>query len=325
MANIDQIPQQKSNRSSREMKVAIAAVFVFLVLVFISIFFFISNRQQEEQDSINDHIGFHEAAAIEAVAASEENIHIEVGDEPGEEALEYHQDNINDDVIDDIINDHNNETIADQDFIYGPEPMEITGVAYLTFDDGPSREITPGILDLLYEERIKATFFVLPRIDVDDIFMRIIDEGHEIENHSYSHNFRRLYSNGIEAFKNDIQRAHDHIYENFGYKATAFRFPGGSMSWRRDVINQRIEELEVMGYTHFDWHIDSGDAYAAQADKSAQALADNVINEMNGRDHVIILLHDFKWRQSTLEALPIIINGLREQGYVFDVISNYPG
>ena len=155
--------------------------------------------------------------------------------------------------------------------------------------------------------------------------MRIIDEGHQIGNHSYSHNFRRLYSSGIDSFKNDLIRAHEHLIENYGYTSNIYRFPGGSMSWRNDTIKARIELLDEHGYTFYDWHIDSGDANSAYADKGSQALAGNVLNNTNDRDHVIILLHDFRWRQSTLEALPIIIDGLRDQGYKFDIISNYPG
>jgi len=324
MANTENVTQQKSNKSSREVKIAVVALFVFAILLSISFFIFFNNRHQEEPDSINNN-EYNESLNAQS---EEPDNHVENTDEePDENIHEDHQEDLNDDFISDIdINkDQHDETLTEQFIMYGPEPQEITGVAYLTFDDGPSREITPGILDILSEERIKATFFVLPRDEVDDIFMRIIDEGHEIGNHSYSHNFRRLYNTGIDAFKNDIQRAHDHLHDNFGYTATAFRFPGGSMSWRRDAINQRIVALEEMGYIYFDWHIDSGDAYAAQIDKSAQALADNVINEMNSREHVIILLHDFRWRQSTLDALPIIISGLREQGYIFDIISNYPG
>jgi len=206
-----------------------------------------------------------------------------------------------------------------------PEPeVEYIGVAYLTFDDGPSREVTPGILDLLLEEDIRATFFVLPREGFDDLFNRMINEGHEIGNHSFSHNYGRLYRQSIDAFTNDITRASEFITDNFGYTMTSFRFPGGSMTWNRDVRNARIAVVEELGYTFFDWHIDSGDANTAEANKGAGALAANVLNNTGGREHVIILMHDFKWRASTLEALPTIINGLREQGYRFDIMQNYP-
>ena len=197
-------------------------------------------------------------------------------------------------------------------------------VAYLTFDDGPARSITPLILDILKEEGIKATFFILPREGFDNIFRRMINEGHEIGNHSYSHNYNALYKRGIDTFKNDILKAKDFMEENFGYTMTSFRFPGGIGSCGPGRRPERIEFIEELGYVWFDWDIDSGDAYGEQLDKSARALTANVLNGTGGKEHVVILMHDHRWRETTLEALPYIINGLREQGYRFDILRNHP-
>lgn len=208
------------------------------------------------------------------------------------------------------------------------EPLEpavpIIGTAYLTFDDGPSRTLTPGILDILKEEGIVATFFVLPREGANDIFQRILDEGHEIGNHSYSHNYEQLYRGRVSAFREDVLKARRFIEEHFGYSSTSFRFPGGSMTWNRDVRNPRIDTLKELGYRYFDWHIDSGDAHPEQRDKGVEAITENVLSSTGGREHVIILLHDFYGRETTLEALPAIITGLKQQGYVFDIIRNMP-
>jgi len=198
-------------------------------------------------------------------------------------------------------------------------------VAYLTFDDGPSREITPGILDILAEEGINATFFVLPREGVDDIYRRIINEGHEIGNHSFSHNYTTLYRNNSNAFKEDILKASEFISSNFNYSMTTFRFPGGSMSWNSNEIDIRVGIIEELGYDYFDWHIDSGDAHPQQADKSSQALTSIVLSNTNNIEHVIILMHDSGNKDTSLEALPSIIQGLREQGYSFGILKNYPG
>jgi len=205
-----------------------------------------------------------------------------------------------------------------------PEEPDYFGVAYLTFDDGPSRAVTTGILDLLAEEEIPATFFIMLREDVDDIYQRILDEGHEIANHSSSHNYNRLYSRGLDVFRDDILNAHNFILDNYGYTMTTFRFPGGSMSWRRDTVRERIEVLDELGYTHFDWHIDSGDARPNDVDTSAETLTKNVLGNTNDIEHLIILMHDYRWRQSTLEALPAIIEGLRDIGYTFDIMRNFP-
>lgn len=202
-----------------------------------------------------------------------------------------------------------------------PEPDK---VAYITIDDGPSRAITPGILDILKQEGIKATFFVLPHSDVDDIYMRIIDEGHELGNHSYSHVYKKLYdSKDIELFREDVLLARAFIMDNFGYLTTAFRFPGGAMSRSSSIITPRREILTELGYRDFDWNVELGDANSKQADKSAEALTRNVLDNTRNREQLIVLMHDTSNKTTTLEALPFIIEGLREQGYAFDILQNY--
>jgi len=285
---------------------AIAGIAVLAILVAVTIYF-VAQSGHDEQDNV--------LANVEKIPIVNESEASEA-DETDSNYMgttEYPWDSGDEDDMSDEDSEEPEE----------PEPLP-TKVAYLTFDDGPARSITPGVLDVLAEEGIVATFFILPRDEVDDIFMRIIDEGHEIANHSYSHNYNRLYSGGIEAFTNDILRAHDFILDNFGYTMSIFRFPGGSMSWRADTVAARIEVLEELGYRHFDWHVDSGDA-SGDPDKSAPALTRRVLTGTNDIDHVIILMHDHRWRESTLEALPDIIRGLREQGYSFDIMRNFPG
>jgi len=220
--------------------------------------------------------------------------------------------------------DEDSEADPEEEAVVPPEP-EFTKIAYLTIDDGPSRAITPGILDLLKAEGITATFFVLPQRDVNDLYERMIEEGHEIGNHSYSHNYSRLYqSDNLDAFGADVTKAHDWVLEEFGYEMTSFRFPGGSMGRGASVIAQRRAFLDEIGYRYFNWHIDSGDARADIPDKRASTLTGNVLRNTRDRDHLIILFHDTWDKRSTLEALPAVIAGLREQGYAFDILKNYP-
>ena len=196
-------------------------------------------------------------------------------------------------------------------------------IAYITIDDGPTRAITPGMLDVLEHYGVKATFFVLPHNGVEDLYRRIIDEGHEIGNHSYSHVYARLYNSGdLDAFREDVIRARDFMLENFDYLTTTFRFPGGMMGRSSGIVAPRREILEELGYNYFDWNSDTGDA-GRSADKSAAALTRNVLRNTQGRERLIVLMHDTRDKKTTLEALPLIIEGLREQGYVFDVLRNY--
>jgi len=229
------------------------------------------------------------------------------------------------------------DAVANEDEPDEPdEPEEeLTGTVYLTFDDGPSRAITPGILDILLEEGINATFFTLPYAGVDDLFQRMIDEGHEIGNHSFSHDYDLLYKGSVNAFREDVLKARRYISDNFGYTTEIFRFPGGSTDTatgmsNRDTRNPRVNAIRDIGYKYFDWDIDPRDAFAsATAENITNIILDEVdvryVRVVDGKRHVIILLHDFRTREATLEALPGIIEGLRERGYKFDVLRNYPG
>jgi len=197
-------------------------------------------------------------------------------------------------------------------------------IAYITIDDGPSQEVTVGILDVLQNEGIKATFFVLPHGGCRDIYQRIIDEGHEIGNHSYSHNYSKLYSSkNIAAFEDDVLLAQEWMFDNFGYLTTSLRFPGGAMGRKSSIVDPRREFLAEHGYRDFDWHVDTGDANTNLKDKSADALTQRVLDNTRDREQLIVLMHDTKSKTTTLEALPMIISGLREQGYTFDIMRNY--
>jgi len=199
------------------------------------------------------------------------------------------------------------------------QPAVITGTAYLTFDDGPSRNITPGILDILKAEGIPATFFSLPYSGADDIFKRILDEGHELGNHSSSHDYDKLYKGKTGAFRDDVLKARRFIEEHFGYSSCSFRFPGGAMNQTREIRNPRIDVLRELGYRHFDWDIDTDDW---RRGRTPEDIVNTVMENTKGKEHVIILMHDTY--EKTLEALPAIIAGLREQGYIFDIVRNHP-
>jgi peptidoglycan/xylan/chitin deacetylase (PgdA/CDA1 family) len=207
-------------------------------------------------------------------------------------------------------------TVAEEEPVY--ERM-----AFITIDDGPSRENTPVILDLLRDAGVKATFFVLPHSGMDDIYKRIRDEGHEIGNHSYSHDFNKLYGDNLEDFKDDVLRAREFIQDKLGVTTTVFRFPGGSMGRRSQIIDPRRRIVEDLGYRWFDWHVSTGDTDTSPAGKNVEALVNNVVNNTHGREKLVILMHDSSDKTATPAALKIIIEKLREQGYGFGVLSNY--
>ena len=132
-------------------------------------------------------------------------------------------------------------------------------VAYLTFDDGPSGTYTPQFLEVLKEHHILATFFVVGN-QVEqhpEIVQQIQQQGHTIANHSYSHDFNKVYSNPT-AFINDIEQANNAIEQACGQRAKIIRFPGGSATAKgqfpaiKELLNQK-------GYTYVDWNASCGD------------------------------------------------------------------
>jgi peptidoglycan/xylan/chitin deacetylase (PgdA/CDA1 family) len=197
-------------------------------------------------------------------------------------------------------------------------------VAYLTIDDGPSYENTPKILDILKENGIHATFFPLPRDGADELYRRIIAEGHTLGNHTFSHNYKLLYNpEDVDAFRDDVLKMRDFIMARFNYSMTIFRFPGGTMGRSREVMVPRRTVMQELGYSYFDWDVSLGDAAGDESALDVNALVQNVLNGLGKRDKVIILMHDSAGKTATPEALERIIKALRERGYLFDTLEHY--
>ena len=201
-----------------------------------------------------------------------------------------------------------------------PEPKK---TAYITIDDGPSELVTPRILDILKEHDIRATFFVLPKHGLEHIVERMIAEGHQLGNHTYSHNYDRLYGGACQLFREDVLRARAYLEETFDYETHLFRFPGGSKSWDPSAIAVRREILAELQYRDFDWDISIGDTDPSPAGRDPKVFVAKVNGNLKDQEKVVILMHDSAGKTATVEALPEIIGILRESGYDFDVLGNY--
>ena len=180
-------------------------------------------------------------------------------------------------------------------------------LVYLTFDDGPS-EYTDEILDILDEYGVKATFFVLAKDGYEEQYKRIVEEGHTLALHSYTHKYSTIYESP-EAFKKDITDLSDYLYEITGYRCEFYRFPGGSsntiIEFDKNSLFQILEESELV---YFDWNVTSKDASAQRL--SATTITNNVLSGVEQTDTSVVLMHDASDKYTTVQALPQILEGL---------------
>lgn len=193
-------------------------------------------------------------------------------------------------------------------------------VAYLTFDDGPSQTVTPQILDLLKQENIPVTFFVLGKnVKANpDIVKREYVEGHYIANHGYSHDYASIYKS-IENVINEYNKTETAIQNAIGikeYQSHLFRFPGGSNGGKYEKVKEKAkEELHKQNISYIDWNALTSDAAGAN---TKEKIVKNLKSTVKDKNSVVILMHDASNKILTYETLPDIIQYLREQGYSFD-------
>ncbi|APH20789.1 polysaccharide deacetylase family protein [Clostridium botulinum] len=190
-------------------------------------------------------------------------------------------------------------------------------IAFLTFDDGPSY-LTNDILDILKKYRIKATFFVVGNLAKENknIIERQVREGHSIGNHTYTHDYKNIYSS-VDVFVNEVDKTQNVIKSIVGsnYDIKLVRFPGGSFG---DRLNPYKEAIKKKGYYNMDWNALNGDAEGNNIPK--EKLIQNIKNTIEGKNHVVVLMHDCAAKKTTVEALPDIIEHLISQGYEFKAL-----
>ncbi len=177
---------------------------------------------------------------------------------------------------------------------------------YLTFDDGPSAN-TSEILDILKEYNVKATFFVVRHdgLNYEELYQRIVDEGHSLGMHSSSHVYSEVYAS-VDSFREDTKELQDFLYMVTGVESNIYRFPGGSTN-RVSQTDMKLlaDELEKEGIIYFDWNVSSGDASSVPLTK--EEIVENATSGLEDLDEAVILFHDLGSKTSTVEALPEII------------------
>lgn len=194
-----------------------------------------------------------------------------------------------------------------QEIFFGPSD---TGKVALTFDDGPSAELTPWVLNTLRRHGVRATFFVLGRRARvhPELLAKIQADGHEIGSHGFSHT--SLRSLGPEAIVRELDDTTEAIVEATGTAPTLFRPPFGRYA------DSAVALVADRGMNLVLWNADGRDW-----DGDAEAIVQRVLDQ--ARPGAIVLLHDRE--TETARALPRILEGLHRKGLAVVPVSELVG
>lgn len=189
---------------------------------------------------------------------------------------------------------------------------------YLTFDDGPSYQITNKVLDVLKEKDVKATFFVIGSqiADREDTLKRINNEGHSIGLHTFTHKYKTVYSSE-DRFIKEMFDCQNEINRVIGISPNIIRFPGGSY---KHLSKNYLNRLHKNNFKVYDWNLDIQDGLNPNLPKEKlyrKAVASNNLES----DSIILLMHCTDLHKNTPKALPKIIDYYKSEGYDFKVIT----
>ncbi|MBD2293241.1 polysaccharide deacetylase family protein [Anabaena sphaerica FACHB-251] len=193
--------------------------------------------------------------------------------------------------------------------VYKVEPKNNEKVIALTIDDGPWPKTTVEMLDILKQNDVKATFFWVGSSlkNYPEIAKRVVAEGHAIGNHTWNHLYKRM---DAATAKNEIEKTNELIYKTTGVKTSFFRPPGGYLNNGLAAYAKSQKNSVVM------WSVTSADT---DPRAKYQVFVKNILRD--AKPGAIVLMHDGGGnRQRTVQALPEIITGLKQQGYRFVTI-----
>ncbi len=178
----------------------------------------------------------------------------------------------------------------------------------MTFDDGPHPKYTPQLLDELKKRGLKATFFLVGQnvAEYPEIVKRMVDEGHEVANHSWSH--PTLTKLGADGFRKQIQDTNDAITKACGVTPTVMRPPYGATS---AILNKRL--YDTYGLKVIIWSVDPLDWKY----RNANRVFNNIVQNTKPGD--IVLAHDI--HATTVAAMPETFDALTAKGFKFVTVS----
>ena len=190
-------------------------------------------------------------------------------------------------------------------------------IIYLTFDDGPAGKITSNVLDILKEENVPATFFLIgdQLKGQDNLVKRIHDEGHSIGLHSMTHEKCHLYSSN-DGFLKEMLEEQECLNSILGFKPCILRFPFGCNNNTYKLSQNMIDLLHENNLKIYDWNTDSGDG--ANPNSAPSQIAKNSITD---KDTVVLLMHCGYQSKNSVKALDSIIKHYKDNNYEFKAIT----
>lgn len=197
-------------------------------------------------------------------------------------------------------------------------------VIYLTFDDGPTKKNTPKVLEILKQENILATFFLIGTNveQYPDVARTLKENNMAIGAHSYSHVTGDIYKSAYN-YKTDIKKCCETIKEIIGEEPINItRMPCGSTNKiASPYIKKEIKNtLREMNLNYIDWNVSGEDAITRNIPPSV--IFKNIMKDSNDKDVIVLLLHDAYYSSTTVEVLPKVIKYFKQNGYVFKTLKN---
>ncbi|WP_243108730.1 polysaccharide deacetylase family protein [Clostridium rectalis] len=192
-------------------------------------------------------------------------------------------------------------------------------VAFLTFDDGPSGNNTPKILNILKQNNIKATFFVIGKEAERNpqVLKELNNSGMCILPHTYCHDYKIIYSS-VENYFKDLEKCKNVIRKITGKSPEFYtRLPGGSdnLVCKAENLRSIRNRLNAKGIDYVDWNVSSGDATGNSVPTST--IKSNIVSQVGNSKTAVVLMHDGYYKTTTVEALPETIKSLKSQGFTF--------
>lgn len=197
---------------------------------------------------------------------------------------------------------------------------------YMTFDDGPSSNITPKILKLLRDNHVHATFFIVgyeAKIN-PDLVKQAYKDGNTIGIHTYTHNYTQIYASKA-AFLSDFDKTQRLLTKITGKKPCVSRMPGGSANGYCSISLSKsiVKTLRARGYKVSDWSTSFGDT--SLKDTSVKTMLHRAEKGIRGKKYPVILSHDSETKLTSYETAKAFIEYCKKKHYVFSTLDKYKG